>query len=63
MVNQPAQNERPPHRDPGVRLTPEQEKSRRSRNLAVGLTIGFFVVLFYAITVVKLGPGIFDRPL
>jgi hypothetical protein len=60
MVDQPAQNERPPE---GVKLTPAQEKSRRARNIAIGLTVGFFVVLFYAITVVKVGPAVFNRPL
>lgn len=59
MVDQPAQNEKPT----GVRLTPEQEKRRRARNLALGLTIGFFAVLFYVITWAKLGAGMFDRPL
>ena len=48
-----------PEKQPGqVRLTHEQAKSRRARNLAIGLSIGFFAVLFYAITVVKLGPGV-----
>ncbi len=42
----------------GVRLTPEQERKRRARNVAIGLAIGFFAILFYAITVVKLGPGV-----
>ncbi|ACK50209.1 hypothetical protein Msil_1240 [Methylocella silvestris BL2] len=46
----------------GVKLTPEQEKSRRQRNLALALAIGFFVVLFYVVTVVKLGPAVLERP-
>ncbi|MDH7797784.1 MULTISPECIES: hypothetical protein [unclassified Beijerinckia] len=59
MVDQPAQNDNPP----GIRLTPEQEKRRRARNLALGLTIGFVALLFYVITWAKLGAGVFDRPL
>ncbi len=47
----------------GIRLTPQQEKSRRQRNVAIGLAIGFFVVLFYVVTIVKLGPAVLDRPL
>ncbi|MGP0057928.1 MAG: hypothetical protein ACLPID_01365 [Beijerinckiaceae bacterium] len=47
----------------GVRLTPEQAKSRRQRNLAIGLAVGFFVLLFYVVTIAKLGPGVLDRPL
>ncbi|MDB5508002.1 MAG: hypothetical protein JWL93_471 [Hyphomicrobiales bacterium] len=62
-----------PHRDPspkgqtnpleGVRLTPEQQKSRRSRNIAIAVCVGVLVVIFYALTIVKLGPGILERPL
>ena len=48
---------------PGVRLTPEQLKSRRQRNIAIGLAIGFFVLLFYVVTIAKLGPGVLNRPL
>lgn len=47
----------------GVRLTPEQAKSRRARNIAIGLAVGLLVVIFYAVTIVKLGPGILHRPM
>jgi hypothetical protein len=47
----------------GLVLTPEQQKARRQRNVAIGLAIGFLVVLFYAVTIAKLGPGVLDRPL
>ena len=36
-------------------LTPEQARSRRARNIAISLTIGFLALLFYGITLVKLG--------
>ena len=36
-------------------LTPEQVRSRRARNIALSLTIGFLALLFYGVTVVKLG--------
>lgn len=42
----------------GVQLTPEQLRKRRARNVALGVAIGLVVVLFYMITVVKLGPGV-----
>jgi hypothetical protein len=48
MAN-PAENE------PVRMMTPEQARSRRARNLALCLTIGGLVVLFYAVTLVKLG--------
>ncbi|UDL96106.1 MULTISPECIES: hypothetical protein [Lichenihabitans] len=47
----------------GIVLTPAQLKSRRQRNLAIGLLVGFIVLLFYVITIAKLGPGVLDRPL
>jgi hypothetical protein len=50
----------------GIVLTPEQTRSRRARNIAIGLAIGFFALLFYAVTIAKLlhfGPGFLDRPL
>mgnify|MGYP000925446438 CR=1 FL=1 len=40
-------------------MTPEEEaefkRRRKSRNIALGLVLGFFVVLFYAITIVRMG--------
>jgi hypothetical protein len=47
-----------PKRPAGVVLTPEQARNRRLRNLAIGLSVGLLAALFYAITIVKLGPGI-----
>jgi len=43
-------------------LTPEQEKRRRQRNIAIGFAVAVLVVIFYAITIVKLGPNVFVRP-
>ncbi len=42
----------------GVRLTPQQERNRRLRNIAIGVCIGLLAALFYAVTIVKLGPGV-----
>ena len=36
-------------------LTVEQMRNRRRRNLAIGLSVAFLAVLFYAITIAKLG--------
>ena len=46
-----------------VALTPSQQKSRRARNIAIGLALGLFALLFYVVTLVKLGPGVLNRPL
>lgn len=44
-------------------LTPAQAKSRRLRNLAVGLAVGALVVLFYVLTLAKLGgQGVVNSP-
>jgi hypothetical protein len=42
----------------GIVLTPKQMRNRRLRNIAIGLSVGLLAALFYAITIVKLGPGI-----
>lgn len=47
----------PEQREPGVVLTPEQLRSRRARNIAIGLAIGAIVVIFYVIALIKMGPG------
>jgi hypothetical protein len=41
----------------GLRLTEQQIKNRRMRNIAIGLCMAFLVVLFYVITIIKVGPG------
>jgi hypothetical protein len=38
-------------------LTAAQLRNRRRRNVAIGLSIAFLAALFYAITIVKLGPN------
>lgn len=48
---------------PGVVLTPEQKAKQRRRSIALALAIAGLVVLFYVITIVKMGPAIFQRPM
>lgn len=45
----------------GVTLTPEQERNRRARSIAIAVTIGMLAVLFYAVTLVKLGGAVANR--
>lgn len=47
----------------GVKLTEEQTRRRRRRSIAIGLALAALVVLFYVLTVAKLGPGVVERPL
>ena len=49
-------------RDQGVVLTDAQKRARRSRSIAIAVTLAALVILFYAITLVK-GPGVLVRPL
>lgn len=42
----------------------EEAKRRRRRNsIALGLVLGALAVIFYVLTIVKMGPAVFDRPL
>ncbi len=50
-------------RDDGIVLTEEQKQRRRARSIAIALVLAALVVLFYAITIVKLGPGVLTRPM
>ncbi len=56
MVDQPQDNP-----ENGVILTPEQEKRRRTRNIAIALVLVGLAVLFYVLTVVRLGGDVLNR--
>jgi hypothetical protein len=49
--------------EPGIVLTEEQKRRRRARSIAIALALGAFVLLVYFVTIVKLGPGVLNRPL
>ena len=53
----------PADKSPFTPMTPEQARSRRARNVALSLTVGFLVILFYVITIVKLGGGALNGPM
>ncbi|MBX5160307.1 MULTISPECIES: hypothetical protein [unclassified Rhizobium] len=40
-----------------VKLTEKQLRSRRNRNIALGLVLAGLVVLFYVMAIVKIGGG------
>lgn len=52
-----------PEHETGVTLTEEQRRRQRTRSIVIGLTLAALVILFYVVTVVKLGPQVLDRPL
>ncbi|PTM98484.1 hypothetical protein [Mycoplana dimorpha] len=41
-----------------VTLNDKQKKARRSRNVALALTLGGLVVLFYIVSLVKISGGL-----
>ena len=52
-------DERP---ETGIRLTERQQRARRARSIAIALSLGALVILFYIVTLVK-GPAVLVRPL
>jgi hypothetical protein len=61
MIRGEAMDER--SNEDGIVLTEEQKRRRRARSVAIGLALGALVLLFYLVTIVKLGPGVLNRPL
>lgn len=51
-----------PAKDDGIVLTEAQRRARRSRSIAIAVTLVALVVLFYVMTLVK-GPGVLVRPI
>ena len=51
-----------PKPEPGIKLTEQQQCARRARSIAIAVSLGVLVVLFYIMTLVK-GPGVLVRPL
>lgn len=45
----------------GVVLTPEQKRQRSRRNVAIAVSLGALAVLFWLITIFKLGGSVLDR--
>jgi hypothetical protein len=51
------------HQERGVVLTDAQVRSRKARNLAIALALAALVVLFYLVTVFKMGGNVANRPM
>jgi hypothetical protein len=49
-------------RENGIILTEEQKRRRRHRSIAIAIALAALVLLFYVVTIVKLGPGVVRRP-
>ena len=46
-----------------TQLTPAEQASRRRRTIALALVLGAAVLLFYILTIVKMGPAVLSRDL
>lgn len=49
--------------DNRIHPTDEQRRRQRARSIAIAVALGVMAVLFYLVTIVRLGPGVLDRPL
>lgn len=48
----------------GIVVSAEQKRRQRNRSIAIALVLAGFAILFYAVTLVKLGPQIImNRPM
>jgi predicted nucleic acid-binding Zn ribbon protein len=47
----------------GVILTAEEKRRRRTRSIAIAFALGALVVLFYLVTILRLGGNVFNRPI
>ncbi len=46
-----------------VKMSEQQQRAQRARNVAIALVLVGFVVLLYVVTWTKLGANIMNRPL
>ncbi len=44
-------------------LTPEEIQRRRKRSVAIAMVLAALVLIFYVLTIAKLGPQVLNRPL
>jgi hypothetical protein len=59
----PPAGRRPPSDENGFRPSEEQRRRQRGRSVAIAIVLGVMALLFYLVTIVKLGPGVLDRPM
>ena len=44
-------------------LTEQQKRRQRARSIAIALALAALVVIFYLVTIVRLGGNVFNRPI
>ncbi|APF38909.1 hypothetical protein IMF23_14515 [Chelatococcus daeguensis] len=45
------------------RMSPDEARRRRGRNIAIAVVLGLLVILFYAMTIARLGENVMNRPM
>jgi hypothetical protein len=53
----------PLNENDSVVLTPQQQHRRRMRNIAIAVVLVGLVIMFYAMTIIKMGGNVANRPL
>jgi hypothetical protein len=52
------------HQHPAIPVLTDEEKRRRdARSRALGLLLGGLAILFFIVTIAKLGGNVFNRPI
>jgi threonine/homoserine/homoserine lactone efflux protein len=52
-----------PGSDNGVVLTPAEQRRRRARSVAIALALAALVLMFYVVTIVKIGSNVATAPM
>ncbi len=52
-----------PREDGPIMLTAEEKRRQRARSIAIALALAALVVIFYLVTIVRLGGNVFNRPI
>jgi hypothetical protein len=52
-----------PEQQGTVILTAEEKRRQRARSIAIGFALAGLVVIFYLVTIVRLGGNVFNRPI
>jgi hypothetical protein len=47
----------------GIRLTEAERKRRRARSIAIAVALAVLVILFYVVTIARIGGNIATRPM
>jgi predicted nucleic acid-binding Zn ribbon protein len=52
-----------PGNEAPIVLTAEQKRRQRARSIAIALMLAALVVMFYLVTILRLGGNVFNRPI